>query len=419
MKKPQNRIITLNNLKRIMRGRIPGQVIIQYTTNCNARCPQCGMRVSEKYERTKLPLEEVKKIIDSASKQGVEALSFTGGEPLLYKDEILELIHYANNSNIQYIRTGTNGFMFMGSEKPDFKDKIHRFAQSLAETKLRNFWISIDSAEAETHEIMRGLNGVIKGIEKALPIFHEYGIYPAANLGINRNTGGLNKIPGRLINNDAFYYDFRNAFKAFYNFIIDLGFTMVNSCYPMSVEQDSDELKAVYGATSVNNIISFSKEEKIQIFKALIDTIPEFRSKIRIFTPRVSLYALIKQYDGNESFSFPCKGGIDFFFVNSDDANTYPCGYRGNDNLGKFYELDINAIKANPFCKACDWECFRDPSELIGYLIYRLTNPFELITKNIKDDTYKKMWKDDLSYYKACDYFNGRKSINYERLKKF
>jgi hypothetical protein len=32
---------------------------------------------------------------------------------------------------------------------------------------------------------MGGLNGVIKGIEKALPIFHKHGIYPAANLGIN------------------------------------------------------------------------------------------------------------------------------------------------------------------------------------------------------------------------------------------
>ncbi|MBC7958628.1 MAG: radical SAM protein [Vallitaleaceae bacterium] len=405
-----NPLTQLNNIVPIIKGRIPGQVIIQYTTSCNATCPQCGMRVSENFKRTKLPESEVKKIIDSAASQGVEAISFTGGEPFLYEAELLNLINYASKSNIEYIRTGTNGFMFRNSESAGFEDKIHRLAESLSKTKLRNFWISIDSAEAETHEKMRGLEGVIKGIEKALPIFHEYNIYPAANLGINRNTGGLGKIPNKMINENAFYMSFREAFKSFYEFIISLGFTMVNSCYPMSVDQDSEDLKAVYGATSTSNIVSFSKREKIQIFNALYDTIPEYRSKIRIFTPRVSLYSLIRQYEGNEGFPLPCRGGKDFFFIDANDGNTYPCGYRGDENLGKFYDLDVKSLKSKAFCQACDWECFRDPSELIGYLIYRLANPLDIFTNTRKDDVYNQLWKEDIRYYKACDYFDGRKA---------
>jgi MoaA/NifB/PqqE/SkfB family radical SAM enzyme len=303
--------------------------------------------------------------------------------------------------------------MFRDSESCDFEDKIHRLAEELSKTKLRNFWISIDSAEAETHEQMRGLKGVIKGIEKALPIFQLYDIYPSANLGINRNTGGLSKISMKMTDKEAFYGEFKEAFENFYKFVINLGFTMVNACYPMSMEtSDDSHMKAVYGAVSSNSIISFTKEEKIQLFKAIMDTIPKFRSEIRIFTPLVSLYSLIKQYEGNENFSIPCRGGIDFFFIEAKNGNTYPCGYRGNESLGKFYDLDIKGINAKPFCKACDWECFRDPSELIGFFIHLFKNPLSYMNNSLKDSAYRTLWREDLNYYKMCDYFDGRKPIN-------
>jgi hypothetical protein len=68
----------------LIRLRAPGQLIIQYTDKCNAACPQCNMRVSAPFERSKLSIDGVKRIIDHAAAQGVAALSITGGEPLLY-----------------------------------------------------------------------------------------------------------------------------------------------------------------------------------------------------------------------------------------------------------------------------------------------------------------------------------------------
>jgi hypothetical protein len=62
--------------------------------------------------------------------------------------------------------------------------------EQLANSSLRNFWISLDSAVDRVHDAMRGFPGVVAGIAKALPIFHQAGIYPAVNLGINRNVGG-------------------------------------------------------------------------------------------------------------------------------------------------------------------------------------------------------------------------------------
>ncbi len=411
MLKRRKAFFNMDNVIPILKGRIPGQLIIQYTDSCNATCPQCSMRKTEDFKRSKLEKEEICRIIDSAAQQNIQAISFTGGEPFIYKDELIELIKYASNKGVPLIRTGTNGYMFKDWQSSDFEYRMHKFAEELSGTNLRNFWISIDSAQPETHEQMRGLKGVIKGIEKALPIFHEHGIYPSANLGINRNTGGTGKISVKMSDKAAFYQEFKESFEMFYKFIIGLGFTMTNACYPMSSgENENTEMNAVYGAVSSSPVITFSKEEKIQIFRALMDTIPRFRTGIRIFTPLASLYSLIKQYEGQDEFSLPCRGGIDFFYVEANEGNTYPCGYRGDENLGKFYNMDLKSMNRKPFCKECDWECFRDPSEQIGFLAGTVRSPIKSRSK--KDYLYKTLWKQDIKYYRQCDYFDGRKPMN-------
>jgi len=416
---------SLSNVSALMHGRIPGQVIIQYTDRCNARCPQCDMRVQNRFERSTIELDVAKRVIDSAAEKGVNAVSFTGGEPLMYQDDILALIRHAGQSGIRYIRTGTNGFVFLGSDKPSFERKVHSLAQALAETEIYTFWISVDSVDPEVHEQMRGLPGVLAGIEKALPIFHQYGIYPSANLGINRNAGGdyqtlmpYEPDPERF-DADEFYDFYRDAFARFYQRAVDLGFTIINMCYPMSVDPDQDDQLAIYSATSVDRIVRFRPDEKLPLFQALYDTVPQFRSKIRIFTPLTSVLALVKQYSGGPDDSYGCRGGIDFFYVSSVDGNTYPCGYRGNENLGKFWELDLLDRDPGQRCTRCDWECFRDPSELIGPMIDMFARPHKIMKRLLTDRRYARLWLQDVRYYRACNYFNGRTPPDYKKLARF
>ena len=205
----------LQQLTPLLRNRLPGQIIIQYTDMCNARCPQCGMRATESFKRSTLDLDTAKKIIDRAASNGVTALSLTGGEPLLFLDQVAELIRYARNAGITYTRTGTNGFLFMNHDRPDYEKRVSKIAETLARSGLYTFWISIDSCIPAIHEQMRGLPGVIAGIEKALPILHEHGIYPSANLGINRNIGldaGGNGSPS-IAHPLEFYESFRECIQ--------------------------------------------------------------------------------------------------------------------------------------------------------------------------------------------------------------
>lgn len=402
-------------------GRVPGQLVIQLTDKCNARCPQCGMRVTEEFQRTKLGLDEVKKMIDAAAAQGIEAISFTGGEPLLFLDEVAELCHYAGKAGIRFIRTGTNGFLFTGSNRPGFREKISRIAESLARTPLRNFWISIDSADPDTHEQMRGFPGVIEGIAKALPIFHEHGIYPSANLGINRNTGGIQEGKDKL-SLDNFLQKYRGDFARFYQFVIELGFTIVNCCYPMSVDPGkyNGSLQPVYAATATDTVVSFTRQEKALLYQALLETIPSFRHRIRIFTPLVSLYTLHQHYTDESAKPTACRGGLDFFFIDSRNGDTFPCGYRGCENLGKIWNLQHKNYKPQvENCLLCDWECFRDPSELFGPFLEGRKNPLRLLQRIRRDKKKFQHWCQDLTYYRACDFFDGRRLPRIERLAKF
>lgn len=420
----------VNYLKPFLENRLPPQLVIQFTNRCNARCPQCGMRVSAKFSRSTLSRETLKRILDAAAAKGVAILSFTGGEPLLHLDELVELMTYAGTVGIPFVRTGTNGFLFRRSHRPDFEDRINHLARRLAATPLRNFWISLDSAYGEIHEQMRGLDGVVAGIGKALPIFHAHGLFPAANLGINRLLAGTvsqslrpDQFSDEKAYLKAFYRCFCDAFDRFYRFTRKLGFSTVNACYPMSIsdQEKAGGLNAVYAASAAEDVVRFTDSEKAMLYKALMDTIPKHRRYMRIFSPLSSLFMLVQQYSNSQRMTdaFGCRGGVDYFFISAEDGNTYPCGFRGNENLGKFWNLDLASISPNGECLRCDWECFRDPSELCAPLLQSIHHPVRLSRRLYRNPTYLKYWLQDVRYYKACDWFNGRKPINLKRLEYF
>jgi MoaA/NifB/PqqE/SkfB family radical SAM enzyme len=418
MQRQNKDLSSLGALFPLMRGRGPRQLVVQYTDACNARCPQCSMRVTEPFKRSTLDRADAKKIIDAAARKGVKALSFTGGEPLLYLNDIVDLLKYARAAGIRFTRTGTNGYLFANHQRRGYLDSIKRVADKLAGAELYTFWISIDSADTGVHEAMRGLPGVISGIEKALPVFHARGIYPSANLGINRNVGGIVQKP--LSDPSEFYVFYRQAFRKFYNRIIDMGFTIANACYPMSIgDNNEDGLSAVYGATNSSGITRYTPQEKGLMFKALFQTIPEFRHRLRIFSPRSSLYSLRRQQVDRAYTGHACRGGIDYFFVDARDGGTYPCGFRGGENLGKCWELDLPVTDQRLTCRKCDWECFRDPSEVTGPLISLFTSPGLFYSRMIRDHTFRKLWIEDIKYFMACDSFNCSLAPNFAKLAPF
>lgn len=411
--------------------RSPGQLVIQLTDRCNALCPQCGMRVSERFERSDLNLYDLKGVLDQASRLGFGAVSFTGGEPMLRMPDVLRLARYARKVGIPLIRSGTNGFQFRqrSSETPrQYEIRLQEIAGQIAGSPLRNFWISLDSCLVSEHERMRGFSGVVDGIRTVLPMFHARKFYPSVNLGINRNI--LGERTRRLCREgfsceedylQAFEEIFYEAFCRFYSFVIDLGFTIVNACYPMSFADLTGQARdAVYAAASQDHIVCFDTREKRRLMRALSAAIQAYRSRIRIFTPLSSLYALMRQYEGNGTHVYPCRGGVDYFYMNAADGHVYPCGYRGQDDLGDFRRMsrlpDPNACRE---CYLCDWECFRDPSQFMGPILDSARSPWSLWRLHRDDPKMFRLWTDDLRYYHACRWFDARQGMEPGRLSRF
>lgn len=410
--------LRVDHLKPFLRGRSPGQLIIQYTDKCNAACPQCDMRMSANFERSTLQFDSARKSIDHAAASGVIGLSITGGEPLLYLNEVTALLKHAHDSGIMLTRTGTNGFLFTNSQSAGFEKRVARVAESLVRARVYTFWISVDSADPAVHERMRGLPGVTAGIRRALPIFHAHGIYPSVNLGINRNVAG-EECPA-YANADDTYAFFRNAFRRFYETVIDLGFTTANACYPMSVPpQHAEGLSAVYQATSGSSIVDFTGDERAAMYRALHDTIPEYRGRIRIFSPRTSLLSLIRQHTIGDDAAAPCRGGVDYFFVDAKRGHAFPCGYRGAEDLGPYWEMDYRKRSQPATCRKCDWECWRDPSELAAPALMATQRPWSFVKRALWDGAYARTWLEDMRYMHACNYFSSRVKPDYEGMRRF
>lgn len=399
------------SIRRLARGRLPGQAVIQITTRCNARCVQCGMSADKAFARHSLDPDVVDRVLETVSRLGMQAVSFTGGEPLLDFPRLTRMIRRARQLGIPYIRTGTNGFIFQRHEAPDFRDRMARMADDLLESGIRNFWVSLDSCEPSIHEANRGLPGVVRGMDKAIPVFHQRGLYPSVNLGINRLCGGRMAALQGPFDPDAFREGFAEAFTRFFSFAVGMGFTIANCCYPMS-----DEEGAVYQAASSDPFISFSPAEKRAMLLALRSVVPEFRPRIRLFTPLSSLDALVRQIDGGATY--PCRGGTDFFFVDATRGHAYPCGYRSGDDMGPFWEMR-ELPEDGQDCRRCDWECFRDPSELFGPLASALCSPLDALRAFAAGQGAFGTWLTDLRYYLACDTFDGTKPMRPAKLAPF
>jgi hypothetical protein len=108
---------------------------------------------------------------------------------------------------------------------------------------------------------------------------------------------------------------------------------------------------------------------------------------------------------------------VDFLFVEARTGRAFPCGYRGHDDFGK--GGDLPEMPAPPAeCRDCDWECFRDPSELAGPLIDLLRQPWRLARRFWQDREFARTWWEDIRYYRSCGWFHGRRPPDLPRLQR-
>ena len=125
-------------------------VFWEATAGCNLACRHCRrLEVSQALSKEDLTTEEGKRLIDGIAAVGRPVLVFSGGEPLLRPD-LFELARYARSRDLP-IALATNGTLI-----------DEALADTIAQAGFDRVAISLDGADAETHDAFRNQPGAFE-----------------------------------------------------------------------------------------------------------------------------------------------------------------------------------------------------------------------------------------------------------------
>lgn len=142
-------------ISRLKRGKSLKIDVVKFnlTSRCNLRCVKC-LRWRRK-RHLDMPYDELVNVIDQLSMHGCYVVSFSGGEPTLYK-RLIDLIRYAGRKGIMSCIT-SNGLVI---------DKD--YADRLAGAGLKRAHISLDSHRKKVHDHFVGMNGAYRRTVSAI-----------------------------------------------------------------------------------------------------------------------------------------------------------------------------------------------------------------------------------------------------------
>ncbi|MDA3971133.1 MAG: radical SAM protein [Desulfobulbaceae bacterium] len=102
-----------------------------YSTRCNIKCDHCV--AADGGEPEKMELGQAKELIAEMAEARVQGISFTAGEPLIYLDDMGELVALCHELGL-YTRVVTNSFW---AKTPDRADNIIVFLKQMGLSQLR------------------------------------------------------------------------------------------------------------------------------------------------------------------------------------------------------------------------------------------------------------------------------------------
>lgn len=124
---------------------------LNVTYRCNLHCLHC-FRAAGEVQENELTSQEIYGVIDEFESLGGRELVFSGGEPLL-RDDILDILHYANKKSIKSVKLITNGTLITS-----------KIAKALKEIEPIYVQVSIDGATKKTADKVRGKNAFQKAV---------------------------------------------------------------------------------------------------------------------------------------------------------------------------------------------------------------------------------------------------------------
>jgi len=153
----------------------PRLVFWEVTKGCNLRCIHCRATATELSSPYDLPTTKALNLIKQVSQSFLPILVLSGGEPL-FRHDIFDLASYATSLGIR-VALATNGTLV-----------TKQIAGKILESGVRRVSISLDGADASTHDAFRGISGAFHAALSGFRNLRELGMSLQINMTIARHN---------------------------------------------------------------------------------------------------------------------------------------------------------------------------------------------------------------------------------------
>jgi len=177
--------LILINRESAFAGLTPIGLTVQFTLDigCNANCIMCDKRIMKK--QSNQTYDRLSRLVDFLDNETVSRVKLLGGEPLLDRRGLLDLLKRCSAKGIR-MHLITNGFLLS-----------KRYADLLIKNGLDRITLSLDSGDSREHDALRGLPGSFDRIISVIKYMKHK--YPKFGISVNSvamrsNIGSLKRI---------------------------------------------------------------------------------------------------------------------------------------------------------------------------------------------------------------------------------
>ena len=153
----------------------PRLIFWELTKGCNLRCIHCRASATELSSPSDLSTEAARDIIDQIAAVSTPILVLSGGEPL-FRSDIFQLARYGTDKGLR-VALATNGTLV-----------TKQVARKIVDSGVKRVAISLDGADALTHDTFRGIPGAFDAAITGFRNLKDLGMSVQINTTIARHN---------------------------------------------------------------------------------------------------------------------------------------------------------------------------------------------------------------------------------------
>ncbi len=284
-------------MRRFAREQTPApplrMVAWEITRGCNLSCLHCRALSGKGPYPGELTEEECLQLIDDIVSFSNPIVILTGGEPLLRPD-VYRIAEYGTEKGLRMV-LATNGTLL-----------TEDMARRLVVAGIRRISISLDGADAESHDQFRGVNGSFEGGLRGIRYAKKVGLEFQVNTTVTQHN--LHQVPQ----------------------ILDLTVDLGAAAHHLFLLVPTGRAKQLHGHAisphDYEEVLNWFYEQRDHVpIHLKVTCAPHFYRILRQRARQEGKTITTKHY-GLDAVTRGCMGGISFCFISS-TGGVQPCGY--------------------------------------------------------------------------------------------